>query len=84
MIESLAGNRREVGDVLAFKAHLDLNRAAANFTVLDKLLRAAAGPVQADGELLAAVRAREGIILLNHVLNFYEGRSARLRGRSLQ
>ena len=63
--------------VLAFKTHLNLNRAAADLAVLDELLRAAAGSIQADGKLLATVRTREGIILLNHVLNFYEGRSAR-------
>ena len=55
----------ETHNVLAFKFDCDLNRAAANFAILDKLLLAAACPVEPHAQLLAAVRAREKIILFD-------------------
>ena len=49
---------------------LDLNRLAADFTVLHELLLASAARVQTHTELLPAKRAAKSIILLDHKFDF--------------
>src|SRR5437870_3036115 len=50
------------------KLHLDLNRAAANFTVLNELLLTASACIKTGAEFFAAIRTAEKIIVFNHGL----------------